>query len=150
MFKKTATGLLIVLFAACSSSTTPEIKAQNAWSWPVEAMLTDQGTSHSTGVVYLTLVNDGGSADRLLGARSDVAEVVEFHETRTQGDRMRMQMVKDGIDLLPHSQLHFKPGGLHMMLIGLRRSLNAGDKFKVVLKFAKSGMITVESEVRQP
>lgn len=149
MPKKTSAAFLVALFAACSSSTAPEIKAKNVWSWPVEAMQDDRGNSHSTGVVYFTLVNDGGS-DRLLGARTDVAEVVEIHETKAQGDRMNMQLVKDGVEVSSNGQLQFKPGGLHMMLIGLKRSLNAGDKFKVVLEFEQSGLITVESKVRQP
>ena len=142
--------LVVPFLIGCSSSNSPEIRVENIWSWPVEAMLDDQGSSHSTGVVYLTIVNEGGAADRLIAIKTEVAEVVEFHETRKQGDIMMMQRLAGAIEIAADGQVEFKPGGLHIMLIGLKRSLNPGSRFELVLEFEKSGEVKVESEVRQP
>ena len=142
--------LLVSFLIGCSSSNSPEIRIENVWSWPVEAMQDDDGSSHSTGVVYLTLVNEGGAVDRLIGIQTEVAEVVEFHETGKQGDIMTMQRVEGAIEIPAGGRVEFKPGGLHIMLIGLKRSLNPGERFEVVLEFEKSGEVKVESEVRQP
>ena len=83
--------LLVPFLSSCSSSNSPEIKVENVWSWPVEAMLDDQGSSHCTGVVYLTIVNKGGAADRLIAMQTEVAEVIEFHETGKQGSESRLR-----------------------------------------------------------
>ena len=45
-------------------------------------------------------------------------------------------------------QVTFEPGGLHIMLIGLQRELEAGDRFKITLQFEESGTLTVEVSVR--
>lgn len=47
-------------------------------------------------------------------------------------------------------QVELKPGGYHVMLIGVKRDLKVGDKFSLELQFEKSGAITVEAEVKQP
>ena len=142
--------LPVAFLIGCSSSDSPEIRVENVWSWPVEAMQDDDGSSHSTGVVYLTIGNDGGAADRLIAVQTEAAEVVEFHETRKQGDITMMQRVEGVIEIAADGQVEFKPGGLHIMLIGLKRSLNPGNRFELVLEFEKSGEVKVESEVRQP
>jgi copper(I)-binding protein len=98
----------------------------------------------------MRLVNTGGEADRLISARSDVAEVVEIHETRMEGEVMKMQHLPDGIELPARSQVELKPGGYHIMLIGLKRDLNEGDQVRLELEFEKNGRKTVNAQVRQP
>ncbi len=150
MIRFRQTIFLLAFLTGCSSSGSPEITIENAWSWPVEAMQDDEGSSHSTGVVYLTIFNKGGAADRLTAIQTEVAEVVEFHETRKDGDMMTMQRVDGAIEIPADGQVTFKPGGLHIMLIGLKQSLNPGDRFEMSLEFEQSGEVKVESEVRQP
>ena len=82
--------------------------------------------------------------------QTEVAEVVEFHETRKHGDIMTMQRVEGAIEIPAEGRVEFKPGGLHIMLIGLKRSLNPGARFEVILEFEKNSLVKVESEVRQP
>ena len=100
------------------------------------------------GAVFMTLKNEGGEADRLLGVQTDVADVVEIHETVLEGDVAKMQRVTGGIEILAGSQVELKPGGYHVMLIGLSRDLAVGDRFAVTLSFEKSDDLTVEAEVR--
>ena len=63
---------------------------------------------------------------------------------------MRMQAVQGGIEVPAGGQVELKPGGYHVMLIGLTRDLTDGEKFPLTLQFEKGGEVTVEAEVRQP
>ena len=155
--------LLIGLLVACGSEAPadPQIEAQDVWSRPAVVMGEtshesgggETGMVHAkggTGAVYMKLLNTGREADRLISAQTDVAEVVEIHETRMEGDVMMMQMLRDGLEIPAQGEVELKPGGYHVMLIGLKQDLKEGDQFTVVLEFAKSGTMTVEPKVRQP
>jgi copper(I)-binding protein len=100
--------------------------------------------------IYLKLSNRGPAADRLVAAQAPVADAVEIHETRMQGDVMSMQQVTGGIEIPAGSQVELKPGGYHIMLIGLTQDLAPGDSFPVTLSFASAPPLTVQAEVRQP
>lgn len=155
--------LFITLFLGCrQSSPDPDLNVAEVWSRPVmmahESHASHAGDStmaagsHSgmNGAVYLTLNNDGGAADRLLRAQSEVCEATEIHRTTMMGDRMSMQPVTEGIEIPAHGSVQLKPGDYHIMLMGLKRSLAVDDSFAVQLEFEKSGEKTVFSKVRQP
>lgn len=96
--------------------------------------------------VYMIIENRGDQPDRLLHAHCDVAGTVELHESKMEGGVMKMRPV-DGIDIPAHSTVELKPGGLHVMLIGLTRDLNAGDTIEVELHFEHAGHVAVEATV---
>lgn len=104
-------------------------------------------TSVKTGVVYLTIRNDGATADRLTGAAADIAAMTHLHVTREENGVSRMRPV-DGIDLPPHATVMLRPGGYHVMLMGLSKPLKAGQSFPLVLTFAKAGEVTVTVAVK--
>ena len=163
LFSWTMFVILMVGLIACQSGAPagPQIQADDAWSRPAVAMgemgagsdSESAGMGHAkagTGAVYMRLVNSGREADRLTGAQTDVAETVEIHETKLEGDVMRMQMLPNGLEIPGEGEVLLKPGGYHVMLIGLTRDLNEGDRITVVLEFEQSGSISIEAEVRQP
>lgn len=99
----------------------------------------------STGGAYLRFENRGPD-DRLLAASTPVAPVVEMHDTQMDGDVMRMRQVA-AIAVPTQKAVVLKPGGLHLMLVGLKAPLKQGDKFPLTLKFEKAGEVTVEVNV---
>ena len=101
-----------------------------------------------TGGGYLTLENKGGE-DRLLSASAGVSGAVELHSMSMDGDVMRMRQV-DAIALPAGQTVELKPGGLHIMFVGLKAPLKAGDRFPMKLKFEKAGEVTVEVTVLPP
>lgn len=147
-------GLLLAgMQAACGAPSGPDVRADDAWARPAKAVgETETGESGmaGTGAVFLLLVNDGGEADRLVGGETGVAEVVEIHETVMEGEVMKMRMLPDGLQVPAKGEVLLKPGGYHVMLIGMKQDLKVGDQFAVELQFEKSGTITVEPEVREP
>ncbi len=165
--------------AAPASPSGQSISAQDVWARPAKLMAATGDTMEQGGMgeaagsagdaagmgnamegqmqgggvnsaVYMVLANGGAAADRLVAAQADVSNAVEIHETKMEGDVMRMQQVESGIEVPAGGQVELKPGGYHVMLIGLTRDLNVGDTFPVTLEFASGATLQVEAEVRQP
>lgn len=101
-----------------------------------------------TGGGFMKFVNAGGN-DKLLSASAEVSKSVELHEMKMEGDVMKMRQV-DGIELQAGKTVELRPGGYHVMFIGLKAPLKAGDKFPMKLKFEKAGVVTVEVKVEAP
>ncbi|KAF7599027.1 MAG: hypothetical protein CGU28_07835 [Candidatus Dactylopiibacterium carminicum] len=99
-----------------------------------------------TGAGFMKIDN-GGSADCLLSASAEVAEAVELHTMKMDGNVMRMDKLENGVPLPAGSNTELKPGGMHIMFIGLRQAFKEGDRFPLKLKFEKAGEVTVEIKV---
>ena len=99
-----------------------------------------------TGAAYMTLVNPTDTPDRLLAAAAEVAETVELHAHLHEGGVMRMRPVA-AIEVHPGEPAVLAPGGLHIMLIGLRRDLKRGETIRLILSFEKAGKVEVEVPV---
>jgi copper(I)-binding protein len=97
----------------------------------------------------MTIVNKGRQGDRLITVNSDIAQAVEIHISEMEDGVMTMHQV-EGVDIPTRGRIELKPGGLHVMLIGLRRDLTAGDQVMLTLGFENSGEIVVEARVRAP
>lgn len=100
-----------------------------------------------TGAGYLTVVNGGGQADRLVGGSTPAAERLEIHAVSMENNVMRMRHQKDGIEIPAGGTLELKPGGYHIMLIGLKEPLKAGASVPATLEFAKAGKVEVSFKV---
>lgn len=101
-----------------------------------------------TAAAYVTIHN-GGSADRLLGASSAAAASVAIHDSRNVDGVMRMR----GAGALPlrvGATLAMKPGGLHIMLMGLKAPLRPGTTLPLTLRFEKAGAVRASLPVLAP
>jgi len=101
----------------------------------------------ANGAVYMTIANRGAEADALVSATSDTARIVELHEVKTEGGVMAMRPIPR-MPLPAGGSLELKPGGYHVMLLGLTRDLHAGDTVKLTLTFEKAAPMTIEAAVR--
>jgi hypothetical protein len=104
------------------------------------------GASDTT-AAYLTISNRGQADDRLTGARSPAATAVELHTMEMSGGMMRMRAVESAAIPAGRS-IAFEPGGDHLMIIGLKAPLKAGDTLELTLSFEHAGEIDVAAEVR--
>jgi copper(I)-binding protein len=100
-----------------------------------------------TGAVYATLANAGVQADSLVSASTDVAQTVELHEVKHEGGVMKMRPVQ-AIPVPAKGKTELKPGGYHIMLMGLKHDLKPGDTIPVTLKFERGGEVRVEAAVK--
>jgi len=131
--------ILAVVLAACAAAGSGELQVNDIWARP--------GLAGGNGAIFFVIDNPG-AADLLLSASSDVAEAVELHKTVMQDGNM--QMVQQMNVPVPTGETVFKPGDLHVMLIGLKNELKAGDTFSVTLNFEKTGEKTLSVTVREP
>jgi hypothetical protein len=140
-------AVLVTLSSALAQADS--IRFASAWARRAPAHGHGGGghATHGNGAVYVTITNRGAAPDAVVGATSDAAEKVELHETRNEGGVMKMHPMAR-VEIAPGGQLEMKPGGYHIMLLGLKRDLKAGERVTVTLTFEKAGPKTVEADVR--
>ena len=85
---------------------------------------------------------------RLVEVRSSVAGMVEIHEMKMDGNIMRMREVEKGIEIPPGATVELKPGGFHVMFMGLRAPFAKDTKVPLTLVFEKAGSIDVDLMVQ--
>ena len=134
---------IIAAFAACLATacaaaeqpgqTAPRIEITQPWARATP------GTSH-IGAVYLTIRS--AAADRLVAASTPVAARAELHESAMAGMVMKMRPLA-AVAIPAGQSVAFAPGGMHIMLVGLKAPLRAGQSFPLTLTFAKAGPQTV-------
>ena len=93
----------------------------------------------------MTIKNTG--TDRLTGASTAVAGKVEVHEMTMDNGVMRMRPVAGGFEIKPGQTVELKPGGYHIMFVGMKEQLKTGEHFKATLEFAKAGKVDVDFTV---
>ena len=98
------------------------------------------------GAGYVTLQNKG-AADRLVSATVDVVDHVEIHEMSMDGGVMKMRRLPSGLELPAGKSVELKPGGYHLMLMGLKQPLKVGETVKATMTFEKAGAVPVELKV---
>ena len=100
---------------------------------------------------YMTLKNDADAPDRLIRAESDVAAQVSLHThlmKKVDGKViMQMRPVRD-MPIPAHGETKLHPGGLHIMLIGVKKPLKPGDSFSLRLIFEHAAPVTVQVPVK--
>lgn len=95
-----------------------------------------------TGGAYLTIENRGKDNERLVRVASPVADSAQLHMMRVEDGMMRMRNVSS-VGIPAGSAMTLAPGGYHVMLVGLKQALVAGDTFPLALTFEKAGTIEV-------
>ncbi|MCF8465827.1 MAG: copper chaperone PCu(A)C [Sneathiella sp.] len=117
------------------------IVVEDAWS-------RERPAGAIVGGAFVTIHNKEGEQDQLVAASSPIADKVEIHTTVMQGGVMSMLRQEELI--IPAGEtIVMKPGGFHVMLMGLKENLEKGKKFPLTLNFARAGEITVEVHVKE-
>ncbi|MFQ5973505.1 MAG: copper chaperone PCu(A)C [Alphaproteobacteria bacterium] len=117
-----------------------DIHIDSAWSRAT-------ASSAPAGAAYMVLTNHGGEVDRLVAVSSPAAERAQLHTHLMEGGVMKMRPV-EAIEVAPGTPSVLEPGGLHVMLIGLRAPLHEGDRFPLTLTFEQAGEVEIEVVVQ--
>jgi copper(I)-binding protein len=141
-------GIWLILALAIIAAGSPA----RAHEFKVGSIVVERPWARATparvGGAYLTIRNRGNAPDRLIGVSSPAAEKAEIHETKTRGGTASMHAVGT-LEIKPRATVQLKPGGIHLMLMGLQRPLKEGERLKLVLTFEKAGAIEVEATVEK-
>jgi copper(I)-binding protein len=100
-----------------------------------------------TGGGFLTLRNNGAQPDRLLSASTPLARTTEIHETVRDGEVMRMRPVA-ALDVPAGASVSLRPGGAHVMMMGLTEALRPGATVPLTLTFERAGAVQVRLAVQ--
>jgi copper(I)-binding protein len=109
------------------------------------ARATPKGSTVSAG--YLTITNKGQEADRLIGGSVAPASRFEVHTTVTENGVARMRQVTS-LEIKPGETVELRPGGMHVMFMGLKQPLTIGQTLKGTLVFEKAGTVAIEFTVQ--
>ena len=113
------------------------IEVAGAWARPTVG----QGR---TSAAYMTIANKGDAGDLLKSARTPKAQSVELHQTiMTDDGVMQMRKVEGAVPIEAGASLVLRPGGTHLMLLGLQDALAAGEELILTLEFANAGPVDV-------
>jgi len=96
---------------------------------------------------YITMRNTGSSADTLLGVQADFAGLSMLHESFVDSNGVAGMNMVTAIVIPAGQQLELKPGGFHVMFVGLKQDLKVGERVTVILQFQKAGAIRVAAQV---
>lgn len=142
--------ILLVLILGGALAQAPALKVEKAWVRLVPGKVT---------AAYMTLLNPGPKAVKILGASSPVAATAEIHETLTMehgqatahggpgmGDVKGMKPM-GVVTIAAGGKLEMKPGGTHLMFTGLNQMLREGQKVKIVFKLEGGQNLSFEAPV---
>jgi len=148
-FKKLLIATSIILnataaFAIPHSIIKPELAA-NAVTIK-QAVVDNQVTMHQKTEVFMALINKGFHTHTLVAATSPAAKQVQLHKTTQSHGQSVMQQVP-GITIKSHTEKNLHLGGLHVMLIGLKKHLVKNNKVPITLIFSDGSWKTINASV---
>ena len=136
---KALTASLLMTLAA--STAFAQTTATDPW---VRGTVAQQKAS---GLFVQLMSAQGG---RLVSASSPLASSVEIHEMAMDGNVMTMRALPDGLALPAGKAVALKPGGVHIMLMGLKQALKAGDTVPVTLVIEGADKKRETLEIKAP
>ena len=92
--------------------------------------------------LYFDIENSTNQTDTLFSVKSDIAEMVQIHETYEKDGMKGMREVKI-VAVKPHSKVEFKPGGLHVMVMNVKNDYKENSSAEFELYFKKKGKIKI-------
>ena len=138
-------SLSLLLMAAPAAPAAAQTTVKDAW---VRGTVPQQ---MATGLFAQITSKQGG---RLVSAASPVAGVVEIHEMLMDGNVMKMRAMPDGLALPAGKLVELKPGGVHVMMMDLKKPLRAGDTVPLTLVFegadGKRETLQLQATVKAP
>ena len=131
---------LIILLINLLNLLSPQIKIENVWM-----RIANKGMNTA---LYFDINNLTSKDYELIEVSSDIAKVVQIHETYKNGENLGMRKVAS-IVIKSKSKFHLSPGGFHVMIIRLKENLKAGDKKEFVLSFKNHSAMRIIATVKE-
>jgi periplasmic copper chaperone A len=135
-----AAGVMSAGPAAAHGYGTGDLQVRHPW-----ARATPPGATVAAG--YLEIRNSGQQPDRVVAASTPAAERVEFHIQMQEGEVLKMREVKD-FPVPARQRLTLRPGGSHLMLVGMKQPLAKGGRVPLTLRFERAGELQIELEIQ--
>lgn len=128
---------LVALLSACNSKQMNE-KRETANKIIIQDSWVRAANEGANSAAYLTVFNGTATADTLLGVNTKIAKMAGIHQTYRDNGMAGMKEA-GAIIIQPDSSFVLKPGGYHIMLMNLTKTLAKGDSIQITLNFAVTG-----------
>ena len=128
-FGVTALVSIVSLLCVSGMARAQSVEVKDAWV---------RGTVPAQKVTGAFMEITGKNAVRLLSVESPLAASAEIHNMSMQSGVMKMSPV-EGIDVPAGKTVKLAPGGYHVMLMGLKQQMKAGDLVPLKLTFELAG-----------
>ncbi len=139
-----AACIAIVTFASSPAAAHGYIKGnievRHPWT-----RATPPGAEVAVG--YLEIRNMGREPDRVIGASTPAATRVELHATTREQGVMKMREITS-VEAPARKRTVLRPGGTHLMIVGLRKPFAKGQRIPLTLRFERGGDVHIELEVQ--
>lgn len=151
---------LVVLLAGCAGSSSGTAPGTGS-SVSVAASVTSPAGTAVVGLslkdgwvksapggmtaIFGTLDNPTGQDITVLSGASPVAGMVELHEVVTVNGAAKMRPKTGGFMIPAHGGHVLRPGGDHIMIMGLRRAVKAGDTVTAILTLKDGATVEVSA-----
>ena len=132
--------LAALLLASCSKGGPPDVRISDAWA-------RETVSGQTSTAAYMILKNEGAGDDRLVSVSAEAPAMAMLHSSESSDAIARMRPLDSGLAAPAGATIELKPGGTHVMVMGLRAPLNVGDRLKLTMRFEKSGERPVEVRV---
>ena len=113
-----------------------------------DAWIQEGPPSQKITAAFMLIENHNSEEIALLSASTDAARVVELHKMELEDGMMSMRKV-DSINIPAGGMIELKPGGYHLMVIGLNKALKEGEDVKVTLRFSNDTRKTITVPVKK-
>ena len=133
-------GLLLPVLARAHDYKLGALEIVQPWTRATPATAPSGGG-------FVTITNTGTTPDRLIAVRSAAADKTKIHEMKMEGNIMRMRELENGLEIAPGATVVLKPGGYHIMVMGLKAPFARDAQITATLVFEKAGSIDVELDV---
>lgn len=98
---------------------------------------------------YFSIQNNSDTSQILIGASADFATKAEIHNHILVDDMMSMQQQSEVV-IQPGESVQFAPGGLHIMIFGLKTPLREGQSVEISLQTKGGESISITAKVARP
>lgn len=137
-----AIGLCLAMQSLCGAARpATALVVKDAWA--------RMAAGSDVAAVYLSLTNTGPELIIVIGVRCPIASRSMMHETSLIKGQSQMR-TRDKIVVPPGQTVSFAPGGMHIMLSGLKQRPAAGQNLPLVLLLANGSRVAVAAVVKQP
>ncbi len=135
-------GTLLFSPLANANSADGAIEIKDAW---VRSM--PEGIPNTA--AFFEINNTLPKTVTLVGVSTPIAKQSEIHETIQQGPFTTMNEVKK-VTIPAKESVGLKPGGLHVMLVGLEKPLEEGQTIPLTLTFQDGTKVKVDAKIKNP
>lgn len=125
-----------VILLSLVGSAMAEVVVEDAWSRASIGI-------NRPGAAYMKISNAGDETMVLIGLRTGLAMKPEVHLSSINDKGVSSMLPAGEIEIAAGQTIELKPGGLHVMLMGLRQPMVEGDTFFLTLLFADDNEVTV-------